>query len=311
MLAALVSIGILSLFEPQSLLLETAEIAVGGERIRVAAPVEVRAEGNHVVCRIGSREVRGALLTGPGPRVRIVLPKRFARTYEGRVKIAAVEGKLFPVITMDLETAVSRVVAAEMPSAAKEAQKAQAIAARSYYRSAGRTHTLFDFCDTTHCQLLQEREDRVAADATAGQVLTYQGRILRALYFRSCSGRTLQPADILWSGEGYAYQRVECAACRRDPKQWESRLPRRALPEKASEKRRLEVAREFGWDSLPSNTYTVLEDGGNGKTVLVRGLGEGHGVGMCQRGASAMGAAGGADAQTILRHYFPGAEVTR
>ena len=42
--------------------------------------------------------------------------------------------------------------------------------------------------------------------------------------------------------------------------------------------------------------------------VLLRGKGQGHGVGMCQRGAAAMAIAG-ENFQAILRHYFPAANI--
>jgi len=38
--------------------------------------------------------------------------------------------------------------------------------------------------------------------------------------------------------------------------------------------------------------------------VVLEGVGQGHGVGFCQRGARAM-AEEGADFRTILQHYFP------
>jgi len=52
---------------------------------------------------------------------------------------------------------------------------------------------------------------------------------------------------------------------------------------------------------VPSNTFTAHTDGDE---VILRGTGQGHGIGFCQRGASAM-AAQGADFRQIIRHYFP------
>jgi stage II sporulation protein D len=43
--------------------------------------------------------------------------------------------------------------------------------------------------------------------------------------------------------------------------------------------------------------------------VRIEGSGRGHGVGLCQWGARGMALAG-ADAATILAHYFPGTTVT-
>jgi stage II sporulation protein D len=300
MLAALVSIGVLTLFQPRELILETPSIEIGGERLTLREPVRVRAEGRVLTVRVGNRQLRGGLLTGKGPRVRISIPDRIDRSYTGSFKIAVTEGILYPVIYMDLEDAVARVVAAEMPSAALEAQKAQAIAARSYYAAPARTHTFFDFCDTTHCQAQFEQERRPAADATRGQTLRYQGKVLRALYFRSCGGRTHTAAEIGFRDEAYRYEAVICEACRRNPRTWTRKLPAGAKPPR-SEKERLGLGRAFGWESFPSNTYEL-------KNGQVHGVGEGHGVGLCQRGAADL-ARQGWDAVSILRHYYPGADA--
>lgn len=44
--------------------------------------------------------------------------------------------------------------------------------------------------------------------------------------------------------------------------------------------------------------------------IVIEGAGRGHGVGLCQWGARGM-ALSGADAATILGHYFPGTQVSR
>jgi stage II sporulation protein D len=64
---------------------------------------------------------------------------------------------------------------------------------------------------------------------------------------------------------------------------------------------------------LPSTAITVsTERGSNGalQAVVVRGRGNGHGVGLCQWGAIARARAGD-DFRAILKAYYPGAEITR
>jgi stage II sporulation protein D len=41
---------------------------------------------------------------------------------------------------------------------------------------------------------------------------------------------------------------------------------------------------------------------------LVEGIGQGHGIGLCQSGAKAM-AADGADFRQILSHYYPNTTI--
>jgi stage II sporulation protein D len=59
---------------------------------------------------------------------------------------------------------------------------------------------------------------------------------------------------------------------------------------------------------VQSTRFVVVDDGE--AIILAGGRGMGHGMGMCQYGANAM-AEGGQEAGAILRHYFPGAKLTR
>lgn len=72
------------------------------------------------------------------------------------------------------------------------------------------------------------------------------------------------------------------------------------------------VMRSVGGEILPS-TYFSLEPvmaSGRLTQLIVRGRGNGHGVGMCQWGAIGRARAG-ADFRAILRAYFPGTELAR
>jgi stage II sporulation protein D len=72
------------------------------------------------------------------------------------------------------------------------------------------------------------------------------------------------------------------------------------------------VLRSVGGEILPS-TYFSLEPvraSGRLAQLIVRGRGNGHGVGMCQWGAIGRARAG-ADFRAILRAYFPGTELAR
>lgn len=69
----------------------------------------------------------------------------------------------------------------------------------------------------------------------------------------------------------------------------------------------LAIRRLLSESHLPSSAFTVQHE--NGRWVL-EGIGWGHGVGMCQFGASTM-AAKGWNAENILLHYYPGAEILR
>ena len=67
----------------------------------------------------------------------------------------------------------------------------------------------------------------------------------------------------------------------------------------------LAVGESLGWNRIPSTWFEVSRQG---DTFAFHGRGWGHGVGLCQKGATAM-AAQGHTAREILTQYFPGAEV--
>jgi len=114
-------------------------------------------------------------------------------------------------VTMDVETAVASIVAAESPpGAGLESLKAQAAVARSYLLAAGPRHPHSDFCDTTHCQFLREppaadSRAALAARATAGMVLIHEGRVIEALYSADCGGTTRE-----FTAGRYPYFSVSC-----------------------------------------------------------------------------------------------------
>lgn len=205
-----VRVSVFSLFHP-------AELTVRAGSARVT----VHTESGSVVLE----GVRNAVLRWPergsveGPAEFILgVPGKIERAYRGSLRIEPVGRELVAVVGLDLEDAVASVTAAELPEAVPlEAQKAQAVAARSYLQASKPRHRGFDFCDTTHCQFLRAlpgpgSRARRAAEQTRGIVLTYGGVPFPALYSAACGGRTLERAQ-----SPYSYRAVECARCRRHP----------------------------------------------------------------------------------------------
>ena len=70
---------------------------------------------------------------------------------------------------------------------------------------------------------------------------------------------------------------------------------------------RYAVDRQLGWGEIKSNLYTV---GRSGDHLVFTGRGLGHGVGLCQAGADAMGGLG-ISYKKILAQYFAGAAVVQ
>lgn len=325
--AETVRVGVLGLFHPMefvvkapvghALVLKAGQQSIVIEDSGVQA-ARVRMTGSEVEVTSGSRAFRAAEIevadrTSEPEDFILEIPGKITRRYHGMLNIKPSSGSLLAIVTLDLETAVASVVAAESASDTRpEGLKALAIASRSYFVSGRGRHVGFDFCDTTHCQFLRGAPDRFGAvnqavEATQGLVLAYRSQPFAAMYTRSCSGRTRTPAELGITAGGYPYYAVECRHCRMHPARWTSRLSfedARALRAR-TESARLAVAHRRGWSAVPGNDFSMQNDGDH---VLLKGVGNGHGMGLCQAGARAM-AASGSNFREILEHYYPNTTI--
>lgn len=295
-LDAQVRIGVLSLFELRELTVRAAAAGPlrlsGGGVIEGQRVARLNANGERILLSIDGHASETSRIAAEGS-FELSVPGKLTRRYSGSLEITARNGTLQAVVAMELETAVAAAVAGEADlDGPHEALLAQAVASRSYLAS-GRRHQGYDFCDTTHCQYLTDSLDeraRRAAAETAGVLLWRDGTPFEALFTRSCAGRTLGGVD--------------CPICARDPKTWTRTHPLAevaALIRERNERARIAVVRRLGWDAVPSNAYEVTI---NGDTATFSGAGEGHGMGLCQRGAAGL-ARQGASWRDILHSYFP------
>lgn len=88
----------------------------------------------------------------------------------------------------------------------QEALKAQAVAARSFalYRRSKQKNPLYDLVNTTKDQVYggidgEAESTRSAVRATAGQILTYQGKVIEALFHANSGGHT-ENSEQVFSG---------------------------------------------------------------------------------------------------------------
>ena len=263
------------------------------------------------------------------------------------------------VEAMPMSDYLWRVVAAEMPAAFEpDALRAQAVCARTYslWKLNAKSHEAdgADICaDSSCCQAYIPPEDaaqrwaenngaytaKIAAAVadTDGQVLTYGGELIQAVFFSSASGSTADAAEV-W-GRSLPYlvpvdspegdevpnyrstvtltaddvkKLAEGAGLGCDlsgePSTWFQNLTRTASG-RVAEVELGGVALSGGAArnlfSLRSACFDVSEAEGS-FTFSVTGYG--HGVGMSQYGANAMAKAG-SGWQEILRHYYTGAEL--
>ncbi len=250
------------------------------------------------------------------------------------------------VLELRLEDYVAGVVSAEVPASfPPEAQKAQAVAARSYAltrridaRAAGRS---WDVRTDVLSQVWTGRPGetaRAAADATGGEVLVAGIEPVEAYFHAACGGRTEGGLAALGRDLPYLAS-VECGKCDGAPGvRWTARVPAREVARAAGlggtatavrisartatgRADRLEVEasgraaavgavdlrRRLGFERLPSLAFDVRAEGG---AFVFDGRGRGHGAGLCQWGAAGL-AREGMGYRAILARYYPGTEVVR
>jgi peptidoglycan hydrolase-like amidase len=317
--------GVFSLFEPQQLLLQSAQplllhldrnlILIRPEdpatSIRTAPGkrFEVIHNGTtHDSTTLSVTSISGEATTFtlavPPPSLHGTISRQYAATLE--LQIHPTSHVLQPVITMDRESAVASIVLAESPAHAPLAYlQAQAIVSRSFLLAGVSGHSGFDFCDTTHCQLLREvpPPDSLvtrAALQTRSLHLTYDGQSFPAMYSRSCGGHTHTLADLGLPVGIYPYFSVVCDVCLHHPERWQRTIDSLLEPPH-TERARLALDRIHGWSALPSGTFERTSAG-------IEGVGIGHGIGLCQLGAAAL-AAQGSEYHTLLAHFYPNTVV--
>lgn len=263
-----------------------------------------------------------------------------------------------------LEEYIIGVVAAEMPASFQpDALRAQAVAARTFTvrhiaalggRACGREGC--DICaDSSCCQAwsgeeklrknwgddYQTNRDKVqeAVYSTAGEIMTYAGEPIEALYHSTSGGYTEDSENVF--SQARPYLRAVASPGEEDAPRFmreyeltareladklnaafpRAKLNRRKLSEQVEITSRFESGRV---ESVRLNNVTVsgrelrgaLElDSANftisvsDTKVKITSLGFGHGVGMSQLGADAMARAG-ASYRDILLHYYTGVKIS-
>ena len=230
-----------------------------------------------------------------------------------------------------------------------EVLKAQAIAARTFALLQARNNKLqvYDLRSDIYSQVYggsgsEKWSTNMAVNKTRGMVITYKGDLLPAYYHATCAGRT-EDASNLWKVDMPPLDGVVCGFCERSPYyKWTKSMPLWKIEEKlnaggykigritsvsvvsrnpSGRVDKIEVRDASGTSVVltgkdfrqmlgPNELRSTNFDASVRMSSLVmEGQGWGHGVGMCQWGAFGM-ANSGRKAEEIIRHYYPGSEIT-
>jgi stage II sporulation protein D len=249
---------------------------------------------------------------------------------------------LYLINEVPLEEYVEGVVRAETGrNWAFEALKAQAVAVRTYVlrRKMATEDRQYDVTSSVLHQLYKGKNgDSVVARAvraTRGETLTYNGRLIEALYHSTSGGLTELPEEVF--GQELPYMKAVTTECTLSPYcLWTRRITLDEVGKAVDMKKVLEIKvisrtrtgrakeveivsnpasfiieakdlrKKLGWKRLPSTDFTVEIHNG---TTIFEARGFGHGVGMCQWSSHEL-ALEGMPYHDILATFYPGTEIT-
>lgn len=183
----------------------------------------------------------------------------FSASFPLRIKKNA--GGLIVTVSMPLEQYVQAVLAAESGGFQYgESLKAMAVVARTYALHFRSLHAPdgFDFCDTTHCQVLRwnsvNERGRSAVEATRGEILSFRDAPAATFYHQNCGGTTAAGSEA-WSRVSEPYLIVHSDTFCPIPGtlKWQSSLPvadiDRALRDSS-------IAAPQGWRTIEISSRT-------------------------------------------------------
>ncbi|MDX2271607.1 MAG: SpoIID/LytB domain-containing protein [Cyanobacteriota bacterium] len=274
--------------------------------------------------------------------------------YRGLVELVPDQSGLTAINQVGLDDYVSSVVGSEMghrfPS---EALKAQAVAARSYalFHRTLRTQEVFDLGSGQDWQVYkgvaaESNRTQSAARDTSGQVLTYQGSIINAVFHSSSGGHTEDVANV-WIEPLPYLKGVPDFDAAAPVFSWSATFSSQELQQKfggigainqvgitqrSPTGRAMQMqlvgtsgSKQISADEfraalgLRSTMFEITAQGAATTASLVpvsglpslfslKGRGFGHGVGMSQWGAAGL-ATQGWSFQQILAHYYQGSNL--
>lgn len=252
--------------------------------------------------------------------------------------------------TIPLEQYLIGVLSGEMPvSYELEALKAQAVAARTYTLKKMETNknNKYDLVDTTDDQVYLDeqylkqtwgpnyeeyiKKVKQAVKETSGEYLTYDGKIIKAFFFSTSSGKTENCIDVF--GENLPYLKSVMS-------EWDENSPSYLdtktlkleelynelnLPCQEDLEINIERNETGSINNITINNITIkgtefrqklglrstnIEIQEDNKTITITSKGFGHGVGMSQYGAQEL-ALKGYKYDEILKYYYTGIEFKK
>jgi stage II sporulation protein D len=269
--------------------------------------------------------------------VRINGNSNVEQSYTGDLQCYSDLGYLVLINTCSIDQYIAGVVKAEGGTGRNiEYIKTQAVLARTYmYRYFDR-HLIdrYNLCDDTHCQafmgITPNHMINKAVHETSGLVVIgSDGNLIMSAFHSNCGGETVSSENVWLSGQPYLKKVVDPFCSASPNSRWSKRIPVReweSYLNNSGYSRHGDAHPDFNFSQitrqkdyrkgsfsmplikirddfkLKSTFFSVFTDG---NSVILKGRGYGHGVGLCQEGAMVM-ASKGYSYKKILSYYFSG-----
>lgn len=261
------------------------------------------------------------------------------RTYEGNLEVKMQpSGNLLLVADVEFETYIAGVVQSEIYGQQSDIFRIQAIISRTWaLRNLGK-HSAdgYNFCDHVHCQAYLNRCIRpdimMGVVQSSGETLVdAEGRLIETPFHSNSGGQTANSEDVWRTALPYLRSVEDTFSFRMRQSDWVKSISIDRWLAYFSQKHKLNVGDSAVRDSLlhfsqPTrrvrimgvpltrvrvdwqlkSTFFSVEVDSTTSSVILRGHGYGHGVGLSQEGAIRMVGLGIAY-DSILRHYYTGA----
>lgn len=268
------------------------------------------------------------------------------KSYRGGLRITKQGGKIIVINLIPTEDYLLGTVGEEMPPKwNEEALKAQVVAARTFALKNRKRHAKegYDLCNTPHCQVYggtgsEHPSVERAVKMTYGEVLTYQDKLIDAVFHTDSGGMTENSQNVWGSAVAYLAPAKEV---RQKTMPWDMSIPEAKFTATLSKHgfsigslKRIELSplaigregkdRFFsgrvksakfigtkGSACIPGNKLrdmfslrsTLFEMHLSRGSIDIHGYGWGHGLGLSQWGAQAF-AKQGMKYDNILKHYY-------
>ena len=272
-------------------------------------------------------------------KVKSVDPDRKIRTYQDNISINVSETYLRLINEVDMDNYIAGVTEAEAGSRAGiEFYKVQAILARTFALAHINKHITegFSLCDQVHCQAYYGKPRDLsihrAVEVTRGKVVVDENlNLINAAFHSNSGGQTANSEDVWGSRTGYLKSIEDTFSMKMPNAKWERKMltddwltylkikhnypidngdarlaalnfkqdARKMYLECSNSRVPLKNIRQDL--QLKSTFFSVSPI--NSDSVLFKGRGYGHGLGMCQEGAMRMGKLGYSYTD-ILNFYY-------